>query len=261
MAPIAPVILCGGSGTRLWPLSREAYPKQFVDLGDGRTLFKDTLARTLRTPFRQEPVIICNEAHRFYVAASLREMGAQATILLEPVPRNTAPALALAALALTADGADPLMLVLPSDHALKDEEPLLRGVEAAAPLAAEGHIVTFGITPTGPETGFGYIETGAPLGDGGFRVARFVEKPDAATARAMLEQGGFLWNSGMFLMRASVYLQELERFAPEIATACRAAWAGRARDGAFWRPEASAFLASPADSIDYAVTMISRISH
>lgn len=253
MAPIAPVILCGGSGTRLWPLSREAYPKQFVDLGGGRTLFKDTLARALRTPSRQEPVVICNEAHRFYVAASLREMGAQATILLEPAPRNTAPAIALAALALTADGADPLMLVLPSDHALKDEEPLLRGVEAAAPLAEEGHIVTFGITPTGPETGFGYIETGAPLGDGGFRVARFVEKPDAATAQAMLERGGFLWNSGMFLMRASVYLHELERFAPEIATACRAAWAGRAQDGAFCRPEAAAFLASPADSIDYAV--------
>ncbi len=257
MPNIAPVILCGGSGTRLWPLSRETYPKQFVDLGEGRTLFKDTLLRAQRIQESLEPVIVCNEAHRFYVTAALYECHARATILLEPAPRNTAPAIALAALALTSDRADPLMLVLPSDHAIGDENAFLKGVESAAFLAKQGHIVTFGITPQSPETGFGYIEQGETLGEtlgqGGFRVARFVEKPDAVTAQSMLDQGGFLWNSGMFLLRASIYLQELERFAPEMHAACCAAWQGRVADGAFCRPDTPAFLASPSDSIDYAV--------
>lgn len=257
MPSIAPVILCGGSGTRLWPLSRETYPKQFVDLGEGRTLFKDTLLRAQRIQESLEPVIVCNEAHRFYVTAALYECHARATILLEPAPRNTAPAIALAALALTSDGADPLMLVLPSDHAIGDENAFLKGVESAASLAEQGHIVTFGITPASPETGFGYIEQGEILGEtlgqGGFRVARFVEKPDVVTAQSMLDQGGFLWNSGMFLLRASIYLQELERFAPEMHAACYAAWQGRVADGVFCRPDTAAFLASPSDSIDYAV--------
>ena len=244
MPDIVPVILCGGSGTRLWPLSRETYPKQFVDMGDGATLFKSTVQRARRTPGCAEPVIVCNESHRFYVTAELYACGVHGKILLEPAPRNTAPAIALAACALQDDGADPLMLVLPSDHIIGDESVFFEGVRRAAALADKGFIVTFGIAPTGPETGFGYIEQGESLEegafctssatgkatrasgqsgpDGGCRVARFVEKPAADVARAMLAQGGYLWNSGMFLLRASVYLAELERFAPRIYAAARA---------------------------------------
>ncbi len=253
MPDIAPVILCGGSGTRLWPLSRETYPKQFVDLGDGRTLFKDTVQRARRVPDSMEPVIVCNEAHRFYVTAELYECGIHGKILLEPAPRNTAPAIALAALALLEGDADPLMLVLPSDHAIGDEAVFFEGVTSAAALAEEGHIVTFGIAPTGPETGFGYIEQGETLGAGGYRVARFVEKPNADAAAAMLAKGGYFWNSGMFLLRASVYLKELERFAPEMYLACKNSWQGRKKDMAFCRPDKETFLATSADSIDYAV--------
>ncbi|MTJ93309.1 MAG: mannose-1-phosphate guanylyltransferase/mannose-6-phosphate isomerase [Desulfovibrio sp.] len=282
MPDIAPVILCGGSGTRLWPLSRETYPKQFVDLGDGKTLFKDTVSRACRLPGSMEPVVVCNEAHRFYVTAELYDCGiasglvvqnsvhednahsAQADgpsgtacryarILLEPAPRNTAPAIALAAFALRSGDADPLMLVLPSDHAIGSEAMFFEGVRRGAALAEQGHIVTFGIAPTGPETGFGYIEQGQELGDNCYRVARFVEKPDAQAAAAMLGKGGYLWNSGMFLLRTSVYLQELERFAPGIYTACKKAWQGRKKDYAFCRPDKDAFGACPADSMDYAV--------
>ena len=223
MQNIAPVILCGGSGTRLWPLSRETYPKQFVDLGGGKTLFKDTVLRAKHTPNSLEPVIVCNEAHRFYVTAELYECGVHGKILLEPAPRNTAPAIALAAFALQEDGADPLMLVLPSDHAIGDEDAFFEGVTRAAALAEQGRIVTFGIAPTGPATAFGYIEQGEALGANGYMVARFVEKPDAKKATGMLARGGYSWNSGMFLLRASVYLKELERFAPKIYAACSAA--------------------------------------
>lgn len=253
MTNIVPVILCGGSGTRLWPLSRESYPKQFVDLGDGRTLFGDTLVRALQLPDAAEPVIICNEEHRFYAAAEMCKRGAKGHLLLEPEGRNTAPALCLAALALREDDADALMLALPSDHAIGDTDAFLEGVARAAEAARQGHIVTFGITPEGPETGFGYIQKGEALGNGNFRVERFVEKPDRQTARAMLAQGGFFWNSGMFLLRASVLLEELRAFAPGIHDACANAWERRSVDGAFVRPGREAFLASPADSIDYAV--------
>ena len=265
MPSIVPVILCGGSGTRLWPLSRQTYPKQFIDLGDGRTLFGATISRALRVlppPIDESStilnadaakpaprqIIVCNEAHRFHVKALLGEHAASAAILLEPAPRNTAPAIALAALSLVEGGDDPLMLVLPSDHMLGDEKAFTDAVAHAAPLAEAGRIMTFGVSPTGPETGFGYIERGDD-----FTVARFVEKPDEASARDMLARGGFLWNSGMFLVRASVYLEELARHAPEIEAACRASWLGRTQDGLFCRPDAKAFLASPADSIDYAV--------
>ena len=252
MYSITPVILCGGSGTRLWPLSREYYPKQFVTFGEKPTLFAQTLQRVAGLPSSELPVIICNETHRFYVQAALRSCQQKARILLEPAPRNTAPSIALAALALTEEGQDPLMLVMPSDHLLDDDADFCRGVQAAAPLAAEGHIVTFGIKPTGPETGFGYIEQGRAIASG-YEVRRFVEKPDRSTAEHMLALGSFVWNSGIFLVRASVFLEELARHAPNMAASCRRAWQGRIVDAAFCRPDSDAFLATPADSIDYAI--------
>ncbi|EGW50944.1 mannose-1-phosphate guanylyltransferase/mannose-6-phosphate isomerase [Desulfovibrio sp. 6_1_46AFAA] len=251
MNRIVPVILCGGSGTRLWPLSRDLYPKQFMNLGDGRTLFGDALTRATKATDNAAPLIVCNEAYRFYVSAALAERGLSASIVLETEPRNTAPAIALAAFALSGD--DPLMLILPSDQTIEDEQIFCEGVQQATAVAEKGYIATFGIIPTAAETGFGYMEQGTSLGEGAYRVARFVEKPDSATAQAMLAQGSFVWNSGMFLLRASTYLRELERYAPDIFAACRKAWMTRQPDGAFCRPASDAFLASPANSIDYAI--------
>ena len=248
-----PAILCGGSGTRLWPLSREMYPKQFVDLGEGRTLFKDTLRRVAQIPNIADMLIVCNEAHRFYASASLLECAMQAQILLEPEARNTAPAIALAAFSVYDREPDGLLLVLPSDHLLQDEQAFVAAVQKAAPLAEEGHIVTFGITPASPETGYGYIQQGVSLPHGGYKVARFVEKPELAKAASMLEEGEYLWNSGMFLVAASTYLEELRTFAPEIHTRCKEAWNAKRQDGAFLRPDRNAFLSSPSDSIDYAI--------
>ena len=257
-----PVILCGGSGTRLWPLSRDMYPKQFVDLGNGRTLFGDTIRRASSLPELGEPLVVCNENHRFYVSAELLACSIQGHILLEPAPRNTAPAIALAAFAAQAltDGEDPLLLVLPSDHLLQDAKAFSDGVTKAVALAREGFIVTFGITPNSPKTGFGYIKQGDVLGIEGFKVARFVEKPDEATASAMLMDGGYSWNSGMFLFRASVYLRELQNFAPEMYTQCHKAWEQHQKEGAFISPGKDAFINSPADSIDYAVMEHTRLA-
>lgn len=252
MSVLRSVVLCGGSGTRLWPLSRSLYPKQFMELG-GHTLFGDTLARAAALPDSGAPIVVCNEEHRFYVAATLQSQGTAGSILLEPKGRNTAPAIALAALSALEDGEDPLLLVLPSDHALQPQAAFADAVTVARRCAESGHIVTFGVTPDRPETGFGYIRQGAPLPCGGRAVERFVEKPDAERAEAMLAEGGYLWNSGMFLFRASAYLEELARFAPAIHAACATAWSGRSADHDFIRPEKDAFLNSPADSIDYAV--------
>ena len=252
MPDIIPVILCGGSGTRLWPLSRELCPKQFVDFGEKPTLFAQAMRRMQSLPGCKRAVVVCNEAHRFHALHGLQACGLQADVLLEPEPRNTAPAIAVASLFLREWEEDPLMLVLPADHALDDDAAFCQKVLQAVPLAEDGAIVTFGIMPTGPETGYGYIEQGEAVG-AGFHVARFVEKPDAATAESILAQGNYVWNSGMFLLRASVFLEELARHVPDMDTGCRAAWRDRQTDGTFIRPGRNAFLAVPSDSIDYAV--------
>ncbi len=245
------VLLSGGSGTRLWPLSREAYPKQFLPLVGDDTMLQATWLRVAELA-DAAPIVVANEDHRFLAAEQLRQVGASApAILLEPVGRNTAPAIAAAALQAQADGGDPLLLVLPSDHVIADAGAFRAAVRTASVAADEGALVTFGIVPDAAETGFGYIQ--AEPGEGVRKVRRFVEKPDAATAQSYLDAGGYFWNSGMFLFRASRYLQELERFHPDIVTACRAAFAQATRDGDFVRLGTEAFAACPSDSIDYAV--------
>lgn len=251
MTQLQPVLLSGGSGTRLWPLSREAYPKQFLPLAGEETMLQDTWRRA--APLASAaPIVVANEEHRFLAAEQLRLVGVEhARIVLEPVGRNTAPAIAAAALQAQADGGDPLLLVLPSDHVVRDPDGFRAAVQAATPAAETGALVTFGIVPTAAETGFGYIQ--ADAGEGVRNVLRFVEKPDAATAQGYLDAGGYYWNSGMFLFRASRYLAELERFRPDILAAVRQAFDGAQRDGDFIRLERNAFAASPSDSIDYAV--------
>ena len=251
MAHLQPVLLSGGSGTRLWPLSREAYPKQFLPLASERTMVQDTWLRVAPLT-ASAPIVVANEEHRFLVAEQLRQIGAPApAIVLEPVGRNTAPAIAAAALQAGADGADPILLVLPSDHVVRNVAAFQAAVRAAMPAAEEGALVTFGIVPDAPETGFGYIQ--AAPGEGVRKVLRFVEKPDAATAQSYLDAGDYYWNSGMFLFRASRYLDELRAFRPDMLDAVRAAFAEAKHDGDFIRLDKDAFAASPADSIDYAV--------
>jgi mannose-1-phosphate guanylyltransferase/mannose-6-phosphate isomerase len=251
VAKLQPVLLSGGSGTRLWPLSREAHPKQFLALAGDDTMLQATWLRVAPIADRA-PIVVAGEDHRFLVAEQLRQAGAPTpAILLEPVGRNTAPAIAAAALQAIADGSDPLLLVLPSDHVVRDAEAFRAAVREASTAAAAGALVTFGIVPTAPETGFGYIQ--AEAGQGVRQVRRFVEKPDAATAQAYLDAGGYFWNSGMFLFRASRYLEELGRFRPDILDGTRAAFDAARRDGDFIRLDPDAFAATPADSIDYAV--------
>ncbi|NLC61953.1 MAG: mannose-1-phosphate guanylyltransferase/mannose-6-phosphate isomerase [Gammaproteobacteria bacterium] len=251
MSNLQVVLLSGGSGTRLWPLSREAYPKQFLPLAGEQKMLQDTWQRV--APLAGgAPIVVANEEHRFLAAEQLRVVGVDdAAIVLEPAGRNTAPAIAAAALQAMAGGGDPLLLVLPSDHVVRDAQVFQAAVREAMPAAADGALVTFGIVADAPETGFGYIQAGA--GEGVRPVLRFVEKPDAGTARAYLESGDYYWNSGMFLFRASRYLEELEKFNPAMVEAVRKAFDGAARDGDFVRLDEEAFAASPSDSIDYAV--------
>ena len=252
MTRLIPVLLSGGSGTRLWPLSRETHPKQFQPLVGTDSLLQATWRRVAPLAGAGAPIVVANEEHRFMVAEQLRLAGVvPSALLLEPVGRNTAPAIAVAALQALSGGDDPLLLVLPSDHVIGDEAGFRAAVEAAGPAAEAGALVTFGIVPTGPETGYGYMKAAA--GTGVRPVERFVEKPDLGTAQAYVAGGDHFWNSGMFLFRASRYLAELERFSPAIVAAARAAFAGARRDADFLRLDRDAFAACPADSIDYAV--------
>ena len=251
---LIPVILSGGAGTRLWPLSRELYPKQLLALLGPRTMLQQTALRVDGLECAA-PVVVCNEAHRFLVAEQLRALKVTPrAIVLEPFGRNTAPAIALAALAALRDAGevDPLLLVLPADHVIRDTAVFQQAVHLALPAAEQGQLVTFGIVPGTPETGYGYIQRGEPHG-AVFRIARFVEKPDLAHAQQFVAAGDYYWNSGMFLFRASRYLAELAHLAPEMAAACRAAFAGGVADLDFTRVSAPAFERCPSDSIDYAV--------
>jgi mannose-1-phosphate guanylyltransferase/mannose-6-phosphate isomerase len=250
--PVVPVLLCGGSGTRLWPLSRSQYPKQFLRLLGEHSLLQATLLRLQGFPGLGRPVLITNEAHRFLVAEQIREIGIEADILLEPAARNTAPALAAAAQWCRRGGQSPLMLVLPSDHVVTDIAAFQEAVALALPHAAAGRFATFGITPERPETGYGYIHRGAAIADG-FAIDRFVEKPDADTAQSYLDSGEYYWNSGMFLFRADRYLQTLNRLAPEITEPARTAVDHAKLDLDFVRLDGESFSACRADSIDYAL--------
>ena len=256
MSMIQPVILSGGAGTRLWPASRELYPKQLLPLIGERTMLQDTALRVAgKKNVAARTMVVCNDAHRFLVAEQLRAVGIDATVILEPEGRNTAPAAALAALLALrgqGNGEAPLLLVMPADHVIEDRATFLAALETGEPAAVEGKLVTFGVVPSNPNTGYGYIESEA-RGKEAAPILSFVEKPDKQMAVRLLETNRFFWNSGIFLFRADSWLEELERLAPDIVSACRKAVAKVKQDADFVRPDADAFKASPSDSIDYAV--------
>ena len=250
---LTPVLLSGGVGSRLWPVSRESHPKQFLPLVGDISMLQETLQRTTGMQ-AAAPMVVCNEEHRFMVAEQLRQMNLQASaLILEPQGRNTAPAVALAALKAVGTDPEAVLLVLPADHVIQDVDAFVAAVAKAATLAEDGRMMTFGVVPTAPETGYGYIKCGAPLADDLFELERFVEKPDALTAQSYLDDGGYLWNSGMFLLRAQTYLDQLGQHAPEILACCQKAMADTSADLDFVRPDAQAFDQCPSDSIDYAV--------
>lgn len=253
---ILPVIMSGGSGSRLWPLSRALYPKQFLALLNEQTLLQDTINR-LDSDSCLAPLIICNNEHRFVVAEQLRDNGNESSgIILEPMGKNTAPAIVLAALTAIAEGNDPLLLVLAADHIVKDVDVFQNAVVTAKAYADQGKLVTFGIVPTHAETGYGYIKQGAKQnldGEIGFEVAEFVEKPALTTAQMYLDCGEYLWNSGMFMFKASRYLEQIKKFSPDILNVCQDAFAHKTQDLDFTRISADIFSQCPSDSIDYAV--------
>ncbi len=253
---IIPVILAGGSGTRLWPLSRQGYPKQFIDLVDAdKSLFQQTVERILAIPACRSPIVVCSQDNRFKVAEQLKELDQQATVVLEPCGRNTAPAVALAAICAAEEQRDDPLLILPADHHLNADDAFCEAVEKATQLAESGYIVTFGVEPTAPETGYGYIKAGIPVasGLGTYLVDKFVEKPEKTLAQSYLEQDDYFWNSGMFVVRPKLYLQELKQHAADIYDQVVKAYELRKIDLDFVRIDAQAFAKVRSESIDYAV--------
>jgi mannose-1-phosphate guanylyltransferase/mannose-6-phosphate isomerase len=250
---LTPVLLSGGVGSRLWPVSRETHPKQFLPLAGELSMLQETLQRTSGME-EAAPVVVCNEEHRFMVAEQLRQVNIKAgALILEPQGRNTAPAVALAAIQALSTDPQALLLVLPADHLIQNVEAFAAAVARAIPLAQQGRLMTFGVVPSSPETGYGYIKCGAALDTDLYDLERFVEKPDAATAQAYVDGGSHVWNSGMFLLGAAAYLEQLGEHAPAILDCCRLAMDGASTDMDFVRPDAKAFLQCPSDSIDYAV--------
>ena len=256
-AHIVPVILAGGSGTRLWPVSRENFPKQLIDVVGADSLLQATARRMDGFPagwnVDASPIIVCGEEHRFVIAEQLHENGVDARLIVEPARRDTAPALTLAASLACADGSDAILVVMPADHSIADVPALQGALECAARYAEQGAIATLGVPPTRPDTGFGYIRIGAELAGGGHAVDGFVEKPSEEIAAQYVAAGTYWWNSGIFIVRASVWLETLKRLQPVMHAACERAFAGGRSEGAVVRPLLDAFLAVPADSIDYAV--------
>lgn len=256
---LIPVILSGGTGSRLWPLSRELYPKQLLPLVNQFTMLQNTIMRAEGISEIMAPIVVCNDDHRFMVAEQMRQLNVKsAAIILEPIGKNTAPAVAMAALHALTYEENPLLLVLPADHVIVDVECFHKVIEKVMPFAVAGKLITFGIVPSGPETGYGYIKAGEELGEKGeetgcFRVEQFVEKPNQTTAEQYLVSGDYYWNSGMFMFTARTFLEELGKYAPDVLTACRAVYAQAVIDNDFIRLDRDAFSTCPSDSIDYAV--------
>ena len=249
---IVPVILSGGSGTRLWPLSRKLHPKQFIDLVNDTTLFQDTILRLPRNV--ADPLIICNEEHRFLAAEQLRQINKESNgIILEPIGKNTAPAIALAALKFVNNGEDPLLLVLSADHLIQNTKAFHQSIKIAEKLAEKDKLVTFGIVPDKAETGYGYIQANINNTTESYSILSFTEKPNQEDAQKYLDSGNYLWNSGMFMFKASIYLQELEKFEPEIITSCKKSCQTEYKDKDFIRLNNDEFLKCPEQSIDYGV--------
>jgi mannose-1-phosphate guanylyltransferase/mannose-6-phosphate isomerase len=256
---IIPIILSGGTGSRLWPLSRELYPKQLLPLVNSHTMLQNTVLRTVGIPDITDPILVCNADHRFMVAEQMRQLNMKpSSIILEPIGRNTAPAVAVAALHALTHEKNPVLLILPADHVIDDIASFHQAIELVTPAAIAGKLVTFGIYPTSPETGYGYIKASSPvkvIGNEGavLDVDAFVEKPDAITAQGYVASGDYFWNSGMFMFTARQYLEELEKHSSEILCSCRKVYAHAVMDTDFIRLEKHIFSACPSDSIDYAV--------